>query len=181
MYNSMRCVRECINAPEECPHGTNTSRTAYTRGTHSKDVPPIAAHACVLSTSFYFVRRCCSCMQELAAGKRSSAEKPLKTRCDEELADVRRYVEWLYLGVVNEQHAEQLFVLADRLTDTHAAAARLLAATRGGRVRADVSAWWQLVIVAGAAAAGVLVLSSRVQPWTYAALRPRVRFSPMPA
>ena len=167
----MRCVRECINAPEECPHGTNTSRTAYTRGTHSKDVPPIAAHACVLSTSFYFVRRCCSCMQELAAGKRSSAEKPLKTRCDEELADVRRYVEWLYLGVVNEQHAEQLFVLADRLTDTHAAAARLLAATRGGRVRADVSAWWQLVIVAGAAAAGVLVLSSRVQPWTYAALR----------
>ena len=63
------------------------------------------------------------------------------------------------LGVVNEQHAEQLFVLADRLTDTHAAAARLLAATRGGRVRADVSAWWQLVIVAGAAAAGVLVLS----------------------
>ena len=102
-------------------------------------------------------------MQELAAGKRSSAEKPLKTRCDEELADVRRYVEWLYLGVVNEQHAEQLFVLADRLTDTHAAAARLLAATRGGRVRADVSAWWQLVIVAGAAAAGVLVLSSRVR------------------
>jgi hypothetical protein len=60
LYNSMRSVRECINAPEECPHGTNTSRTAYTRGTHSKDVPPIAAHACVLSTSFYFVRRCCS-------------------------------------------------------------------------------------------------------------------------
>ena len=39
------------------------------------------------------------------------------------------------LGVVNEQHAEQLFVLADRLTDTHAAAARLLARSNSWRSR----------------------------------------------
>ena len=59
----------------------------------------------------------------------------------------------LYLGVVNEQHAEQLFVLADRLTDVRL---QLACSQQLVAVRADVSAWWQLAIVAGAAAAGVL-------------------------
>ena len=27
----------CINAPEGCPHGTHTTRTAYTRDTHSRE------------------------------------------------------------------------------------------------------------------------------------------------
>ena len=125
---------------------------------HSRDGPPIAAHACVLSTSPYFASLLQ--LQELAVGKRPSAEEPLTIRCDEEHADVRRYVEWLYLGVVNEQHAEQLFVLADRLTDVRL---QLACSQQLVAVRADVSAWWQLVIVAGAAAAGVLVLSSRVR------------------
>ena len=28
---------QCFNAPEGCPHGTHTNRTAYTRGTHSRE------------------------------------------------------------------------------------------------------------------------------------------------
>ena len=43
----------------------------------------------------------------------------------------------LYLGVVNEQHAEQLFVLADRLTDVRL---QLACSQQLVAVRADVSA-----------------------------------------
>ena len=112
----------------------------------------------MLSTSPYFA----SLLQlhQLAADRRPSAEARLELRSDEGHADVKRYVEWLYLGVVNEQHAEQLFVLADRLTDARlqvACSQQLIA------VRSDQSAWFQLVAVAGAAAAGVLLLASRVR------------------
>ena len=124
----------------------------------ARDGPPIAAHACVLSTSPYFASLLQ--LQQLAADRRPSAEARLELRSDEGHADVKRYVEWLYLGVVNEQHAEQLFVLADRLTDARlqvACSQQLIA------VRSDQSAWFQLVAVAGAAAAGVLLLASRVR------------------
>ncbi len=39
-----------------------------------------------------------------------------------ERRDVERYLEWLYTGCVSEQHAERLFVLADRMSDTSEAA-----------------------------------------------------------
>ena len=51
-------------------------------------------------------------------------------------------------------------MLADRLTDARlqvACSQQLMA------VRSDQSAWFQLVAVAGAAAAGVLLLASRVR------------------
>ena len=124
----------------------------------ARDGPPIAAHACVLSTSPYFASLLQ--LQQLAADRRPSAEARLELRSDEGHADVKRYVEWLCLGVVNEQHAEQLFVLADRLTD---ARLQVACSQQQMAVRSDQSAWFQLVAVAGAAAAGVLLLASRVR------------------
>jgi hypothetical protein len=124
----------------------------------SRDGPPIAAHACILSTSPYFAALLQ--LQELAAGRRPHADARLELRCDETHADMLRYVEWLYLGSVGELNAEALFVLADRLTDSRL---QLACSQQTVAVRTDTKAWWQLVTVAGAAAVGVLMLCGRLR------------------
>ena len=81
-------------------------------------------------------------------------------RIDEERCDLERYLEWLYTGCVSEQHAEALFVLADRMSDVRlqvACSQQMMA------VRNDTHSWFGLVGVASVAAAGVLVLAGKVR------------------
>ena len=37
LWHAVQTRQVYINAPEGCPHGTHTNRTAYTRGTHSRE------------------------------------------------------------------------------------------------------------------------------------------------
>lgn len=58
---------------------------------------------------------------------------------------------------LHRQHAEALFVLADRLSDQRL---QLACSQQMMAVRADANAWWQLVVGAGLMAVSVLALAA---------------------
>jgi hypothetical protein len=131
---------------------------------YARDGPPILAHACLLSTSPYFeafLSFNASANAESSSGSSQRGEAArMELRVDEERRDLQRYLEWLYTGCVSEQHAEDLFVLADRMADTRL---QLACSQQMMTVREDTSSWFALVGVASAAAAGVLVLAGKTR------------------